>query len=51
MFGRFLSDGEKSQFYREDFVGIIADEHIPDWARERLSELNCEQDNSPEMKM
>lgn len=51
VFGRFLSDGEKSQFYREDFVGIIADEHIPEWARERLSELNCEQDNSPEMKM
>ena len=51
VFGRFLSDGEKSQFYREDFVGIIADEHIPEWARERLSELNCEQENSPKMGM
>ena len=51
VFGRFLSDGEKSQFYREDFVGIISDEFIPDWAREKLSELNSKQNNSPEMKM
>ena len=33
VFGQFLSDGEKTHFNRLDFVGVIADEHIPDWAR------------------
>ena len=53
VFGHFLSDGEKAQFYREDFIGVIADEHIPDWAREKLEQLTAEQmqNESPEMKM
>ena len=55
VFGRFLSDGEKGQFYREDFIGVIADEHIPDWAREKLSELSNEQkqtqNDAPKMGM
>lgn len=53
VFGRFLSDGEKAQFYREEFAGIIAEENIPDWARERLAELTAEQEQneSPEMNM
>lgn len=51
VYGQFLSGGEKTQFYRQDFIGVIADEHIPDWAREKLSELNSVQNNSPEMKM
>lgn len=55
VFGYFLSDGEKTQFNRHDFIGVIADEHIPDWAREKLEQLTAEQEqtqnNSPEMKM
>lgn len=55
VFGHFLSDGEKAEFCRQDFIGIAADEHIPDWAREKLEQLTVEceqsQDNSPEMKM
>lgn len=55
VFGHFLSDGEKAEFCRQDFIGIASDEHIPDWAREKLEQLTVEceqsQDNSPEMKM
>ena len=55
VFGYFLSDGEKAEFCRQDFIGVIADEHIPDWARERLAAMSEDnkqsQDNSPEMKM
>lgn len=55
VFGHFLSDGEKAQFYREDFAGIIAEENIPDWAREKLEQLTAKQEqtqnDSPEMKM
>lgn len=55
VFGQFLSDGEQAELCRQDFIGVIADEFIPDWAREKLEQLTAEreqsQDNSPEMKM
>lgn len=55
VFGQFLSDGENTQFNRHDFIGVIADEFIPDWAREKLAamseDIEQSQDNSPEMKM
>lgn len=55
VFGKFLLDGEKAQFYREDFAGIITEENIPDWAREKLEQLTAKQeqtqDDSPEMGM
>ena len=51
VYGKFLFDGEEAKFYRMDFVGIIADEHIPDWAREKLAEISAQQNNSPEMGM
>ena len=53
VFGHFLSDGEKAEFWRQDFIGVIADEHIPDWAREKIEQLTAEQDqsDSPEVKM
>ena len=36
--GHFLLDGEVCAFRREDFVGIIADEHLPLWAQEVLEQ-------------
>ena len=55
VFGHFLSDGEKAEFCRQDFIGIASDEHIPDWASEKLAAMSEDnepsQDNSPEMKM
>ena len=51
VFGQFLSDGEKTHFNRSDFVGVIADEHIPDWAREKLAEMSAKQNNTPKMDM
>ncbi|MDE7231105.1 MAG: DUF3849 domain-containing protein [Oscillospiraceae bacterium] len=55
VFGEFLSDGEKTHFYRQDFIGVIADEYIPDWAREKLEKIIAQQeqmqDDSPKMGM
>lgn len=55
VFGHFLSDGERGEFCRQDFIGEIADGHIPDWAREKLAAMSEDneqsQDHSPEMKM
>ena len=37
--GTFLSDGEKTNFHREDFLGIIDEKYLPEWAKEKLAEL------------
>ena len=34
-----LGDGETTRWNRSEFVGIIRDECIPDWAAEKLAEL------------
>lgn len=39
VFGFFLKDGEKTSFNRSDFIGVIKDKHIPEWAREKLAML------------
>lgn len=46
VFGEFLIDGEKARFERQDFVGIVDDRYLADWAKEKLAELQPEQ--SPE---
>ena len=38
VFGQFLYDGEKTHLDRGDFIGILDDRHLPDWAREKLDE-------------
>lgn len=45
VFGRFLSDGEETQFRRGDFLGIADESLLPDWALEKLKELTivCEE--------
>ena len=53
--GQFLIDGERTSFTRQDFIGVIADEFIPDWARKKLAAMSEDsgqtQSNSPEIKM
>ena len=49
--GRFLSDGEKTNFRRDDFIGIIKDECIPAWVSEKLSELSSFEDEEPGISM
>ena len=39
MFATCLGDGERAQWYRADFIGVMDEQHLPDWAMERLSEL------------
>ena len=39
VFGEFLKDGEKTSFYRNDFLGIADESKLPEWARDRLFEL------------
>lgn len=39
VFGRFLYDGEETHLNRSDFIGILKEEHLPDWARDKLDEI------------
>ena len=39
-----LGDGETTRWNRSEFVGIIRDECLPDWAAEKLAELRQSQD-------
>ena len=34
-----LWDGEETRWDRGDFLGVLKDEHMPEWARERLTAL------------
>ena len=34
-----LGDGEHARWNREDFIGILEEQHIPAWAEEKLAEL------------
>lgn len=40
VFGRFLIDGEATQFRRGDFLGEADSYGLPEWAKQKLQELN-----------
>ena len=41
-------DGETARWNREDFIGVLDDKFLPDWARKKLEELMTqEQDGRP----
>ena len=47
-----LGDGEKTRWNRSDFAGVLDEQYLPDWAREKLEELRTpqqEQDTGPAM--
>lgn len=46
VYGVFLSDGEKCNWNRNDFLGVIDDAYIPKWASERLEQYLSGQDIS-----
>ena len=46
IYGQFLKDGEETHYDRQDFLGVLKDEHLPDWAREKLAEIHKEQERN-----
>ena len=38
--GQFLKDGERTHYYRQDFIGVLSDEYMPAWVVQKLEELN-----------
>lgn len=48
-----MIDGEEVRFNRQDFIGICDENYLPDWAKEKLSELqpNHEPEGGPQPVM
>ncbi len=44
VYGQFLNDGEKTHFYRSDFIGIVSNEYIPEWAKEKMEQIQSQQE-------
>lgn len=45
VFAICLFDEEKARWNREDFVGVLADSQLPDWAREKLEQLQGQKES------
>ena len=47
-----LGDGEQTRWNRNDFIGVLKDEYLPDWAKESLKQYQRpEQTEKQEMQM
>ena len=44
-----LGDGEEARWNRTDFVGVLKEEFLPDWAREKLEEIQAPKQEGPSM--
>lgn len=38
VYGEFLKDGEGTFYQRADIIGVLKDEYMPDWAKEKLQQ-------------
>ena len=49
-----LGDGEMTRWNRDEFIGVLDEKYLPDWAREKLMELTAPRQEEPaadEMKL
>ena len=42
-----LGDGEETVWRRTDFTGVLDEQYLPDWAREKLEELQAQKQSGP----
>lgn len=42
-----LSDGETTRWNRHEFIGVLDEKYLPDWAREKLMELTAPRQEEP----
>jgi len=48
IFGTFLNDGEKARYWRQDFLGVLKSEHMPQWAMEKMAAPEQEPEQAPD---
>ena len=44
-----LGDGEMTRWNRSEFVGVLDDKYLPEWAKEKLTELAAPKQDAPEI--
>jgi hypothetical protein len=44
-----LGDGERTRWDRADFIGVLDEQYLPDWAREKLEELQAQKQSASAM--
>ena len=44
-----LGDGEMTRWNRNEFIGVLDDQFLPEWARTKLAELTAPRQEEPEM--
>ena len=44
-----LGDGEMTRWNRSEFVGVLDDKYLPEWAKEKLTELTAPKLDAPEL--
>ena len=44
-----LGDGEMTRWNRSEFVGVLDDKYLPEWAKEKLTELTAPKQDAPEI--
>ena len=51
VYGCFLKDGEKAYYNRDEILGVLKEEFLPEWAAEKLDELENTAEESAGMTM
>ena len=51
VYGCFLKDGEKAYYNRDEILGVLKEEFLPEWASEKLDELENTAEESAGMTM
>ena len=49
LYATCLADGEETRWDRADFLGVVKDEFLPDWAREKLEAIQAQRQSGPTM--
>lgn len=44
-----LDDGEMARWNRSEFIGVLDDKYLPEWAKEKLTELTAPKQDAPEL--
>lgn len=44
-----LGDGEMARWNRTDFIGVLDEQYLPDWAAEKLAQLTGQEQTAPTM--
>ena len=50
VFGKFLKDGAEDVFLRSEIEGVMKLELLPDWAKEKLAEIQSQEENNTEVE-